>query len=90
MRIIQEAITNAVKHSGATSVTLTTTDERQTVCIDIDDNGIGLTDETSHSGRGLRNMRYRADAIQAQIQVIALSPGTRIRLQMTDRDHPVH
>ncbi len=90
MRIIQEAITNAVKHSGATNVTLTTTDERQTVCIDIDDNGIGLTDETSHSGRGLRNMRYRADAIQAQIQVIALSPGTRIRLQMTDRDHPVH
>ena len=73
MRIIQEAITNAIKHSGAENLTISTelvTHENglNYACIIVRDDGCGnLPDEIK--GRGLLNMQKRADLIGGELHI---------------------
>ena len=71
MRIIQEAITNALKHSQAKNLTVNTDsivkeDGLHYACITVTDDGLGA-DLSSVSGRGLLNMKKRADLIGGNI-----------------------
>ena len=83
MRIIQEAITNSLKHSQATELEVKTgvlkEKDRNGIYIDVRDNGIGI-DENKPKGNGLKNMRYRAHKIGAQVDVASDSKGTSVRL----------
>lgn len=83
LRIIQEAITNTLKHSQATELEVKTgvveRDGQQYIYIDVKDNGVGI-DETRSKGNGLKNMQYRADKIGAELYVDSGKEGTRIRL----------
>ena len=86
MRIIQEAITNSIKHSESKDMTLATgiIEDQQKIFIDIIDYGIGISAQATDTlGRGIRNMQYRAQQLDAQLQIGKLdseSGGTRIRL----------
>lgn len=77
-RIVQEALTNVVKHANATITTirLTTTAERLTLALI--DNGHGFSaqkDQRSLMGHwGLLNMRERAHAIGGDLQITS-RPG---------------
>jgi signal transduction histidine kinase len=76
-RIMQEAVTNALKHSGGTEIAITITPHVDgAVAIAIADNGQGYSDEedTRDAGRGLVNMRTRARAVGAQY-TLASAPG---------------
>jgi PAS domain S-box-containing protein len=66
-RIAQEAMNNAVKHSGATEVVLSLVRTEGTVRLVISDNGTGMTRKPG--GVGLNLMTYRADLIGAQLTV---------------------
>ena len=62
-RIVQEALTNAIKYAQATEITVTYTLKRNVLSLLVKDNGIGFvvdqtTDEKPHYG--LENLRRRA------------------------------
>lgn len=84
MRIIQEVITNCIKHAQATQITVSTgTHDDKTVFIEIQDNGRGwkvdenLTNKKQH---GMSNIRYRCSQIKAQLDIQSDKTGSRFRL----------
>jgi len=93
LRIVQEALTNAIKHSQANIVRVTLAVEHdglaQWLAIRVADNGRGLPPE-SPRGRGLANMRTRAGRIGATFSVESLHGGgtvvaLRYRLESASR-----
>lgn len=84
MRIVQEAITNAVKHSGATHIALGCTRRPGGIRVEVRDDGRGLPPDAppAPSGRGLSNMRHRAVQIGAELEVQPAHPGVAVVLEM--------
>jgi len=82
MRIVQEAITNAVKHSGADVITVQT-GERD---IWITDNGQGFDPDVeadrhpSENGLGLKGMRQRSSDIGISLEIDTSDKGTSVHL----------
>ena len=69
-RIVQEALSNAMRHGRATRVTMQVTVDENVVRLSVHDNGRGLpTEGPSESGLGLRTMRYRAHVIGGELNV---------------------
>lgn len=60
--MLKEAVTNAVKHSGATELRVAVAPEGRRVRITVRDNGAGC-DTSPSSGRGLKTMTARAEAL---------------------------
>jgi signal transduction histidine kinase len=65
-RIGQEAINNAVTHAGATTLTLEMTTTEPELHLRLADDGRGICFEPA-PGRGIANMRHRAELIGATI-----------------------
>lgn len=61
-RIFQEALTNAARHAGATNVEATLESRNGTVCLEVRDNGRGITKEemSRPMSLGILGMRERA------------------------------
>jgi len=55
--VVREAVSNAVRHAGATAITVTV-EVGEDLLIDVADNGIGIDPAAAHSG--LRNLDERA------------------------------
>ena len=71
-RIVQEAVANAIRHSGCRTIQIEGTVGHDHVAIDVIDDGRGVTDrdiETAMRGGhiGVASMRRRADAIDARL-----------------------
>jgi signal transduction histidine kinase len=68
-RIVQEALSNTMHHAGATRVSVSTRllGQGGAVQVCISDNGCGLPADL-RPGRGLRNMRQRAQRLSARIE----------------------
>ncbi len=77
-RIAQEALNNALLHGGADSIRVKVAITKRFVKISVEDNGHGLpADLTEPKGLGIETMRYRAAALQAQLQIeTAVAGGT--------------
>ena len=93
MRIMQEAITNVIKHSNASHVQICIPFDREKqtapmTCLSITDNGQGFNlqgincQEKGQTGLGLSGMQYRAEKISAKLSFISAKPGTQILLQL--------
>jgi signal transduction histidine kinase/DNA-binding LacI/PurR family transcriptional regulator len=82
-RIVQEALNNAVKHSGASSITLRTRRNEGSLVVEVIDDGGGYEpgDEDS-GGMGLKIMRYRAEKLGARLSVAPTPSGTRVRCEL--------
>ncbi len=81
LRITQEAISNAIKHSRANQIDLTLIFSEKDVVLIIYDNGIGFEVESSNfmRGDGLKNMKERAKEINGEIEILSkLGYGTKI------------
>jgi hypothetical protein len=88
-RIMLEAVTNALKHSGARTIRLlATAPDNEKVVIEIRDDGHGFESPESATGFGITNMRARSTAAGAQLQ-IASHPhtGTVVRLILPLKQH---
>ena len=93
VRILDEAVTNAVKHAGAKSITVriaTLTDASGPYgSITVRDDGKGFAPAAGGSdrtaGRGLRNMQTRAARCGATCEVASRGTGTRVRLTLPHR-----
>jgi len=69
-RIAQEAITNAMKHSGASEITVRLHKLANRCAVIVQDNGRGfLSSCMEHEGRGLNIIKHRARLIDAIIKV---------------------
>jgi PAS domain S-box-containing protein len=81
-RIAQEAVTNAVKHGRAETVSLHLTAARGKVRLVVGDDGCGIPQasaRTASPGMGLRIMRYRARMAHGDVRIENATPrGTRI------------
>mgnify|MGYP003592635206 CR=1 FL=1 len=82
-RICQEAINNACKYSGTTELLLLCRTEENKLLLEVADKGSGflLADNGNEEHYGLRNMRERAAAVRATLQIdTQLNSGTRITI----------
>ena len=81
LRIMQETISNALKHAAASyiRVSIHVVDHRLT--IDISDDGIGFDPSSVRMGKGLSGIEKRARALGATL-TIASEAGTSIRVSL--------
>jgi PAS domain S-box-containing protein len=91
-RIAEEALNNALKHSGASIVRVRVVAAEGLAMLEIADNGCGFDLETSQSsgGLGLISMRERQAKLDGQLTVeTAPGKGTLIRVTVrtADQDH---
>ncbi len=69
-RIAQEAVNNALKHSGAHQVSIRLTRSKDAVVLDVTDDGRGFEGSSSREGgMGLHIMEYRARLIGGALQI---------------------
>ena len=68
--IAQEALLNAVKHSGGDHVVISLERDERTLCLQVKDNGKGIDlPRPSEGGLGLHIMPYRAATIGANLSI---------------------
>jgi signal transduction histidine kinase len=69
-RIVQEALTNIVKHAQATRVSIVVTRQRNSVKAVIEDDGVGFEEEEAHEdGLGLLGMRERLQLVGGRFAI---------------------
>ncbi len=76
LRILQEAVTNAVRHSGGDQIRVALSDAADGIRLLVSDNGKGMR-QTSF-GRGITNMYTRATEMGAQLDVDSNRDGTTV------------
>ena len=75
-RIVQEALTNVIKHSRASRVSVVLRRKPESVAAVIEDDGQGFdADETRDGGLGLTGMRERIELIDGRLAVESSSGG---------------
>lgn len=85
-RIIQEGITNIVKHANARRAKVKIFYEETKIRMEIIDNGIGFDEETAQRAKlnqhlGLRSMQKRIELLQGKFEIISkLNKGTIIKI----------
>lgn len=88
LRIVQEALTNALKHAGASRLRVAARDDAGFLLLEVADDGRGFDHAApapAAGGRGLDNMRTRARQLGGALQVSSTGAGTRltVRVPMT-------
>ncbi|WP_199040150.1 sensor histidine kinase [Glycomyces salinus] len=81
-RIVQEALTNAVRHSGGDRVTVTVAHDRGELAIEVFDNG---TPGGFEPGRGITGMRERVDSLGGELAVGPTAGGFAVRVRLPAR-----
>ena len=79
-RVGQEALHNALRHSGAAAVRVRLAATARRVTLEIGDDGHGFTPEAPSGGVGLTSMRERAEAIGGVLTVRSGGSGTLVRM----------
>ena len=80
-RLVQEGITNIVKHAKATEVELSLTANAREITLLLRDNGRGFDLAQTSTGFGLQGMRERAQAIGGTLTINS-QPGEGCELQL--------
>lgn len=80
-RIVQEALTNVVKHAQATQLSVKLSTKPQSLYIQVLDNGEGFDPSKNTTGFGLRGMKERASALGGTCQIWS-APGTGCRISV--------
>lgn len=75
---LKEAVTNIVKHSGATTCVITIEPSSTEFVIKVKDNGVGMTEEGEHfKGHGLLGMKERLELVNGVMEIVS-DAGTMI------------
>lgn len=80
-RIVQESISNILKHSQATKATLSLFMENDTLTLTIADNGHGFDVAASCEGIGLRTINERVTGMGGTLDIQSNGKGTTITVQ---------
>jgi two-component system, NarL family, sensor kinase len=68
-RVIQELISNSIKHSGATSLAILMKWGPEDLAVTVTDNGSGLASGTDQKGVGLWNVNHRVKQLNGEIYI---------------------
>lgn len=90
LRLLQEALTNVFKHSGATRVEVRLQRAGDRLQLRVRDDGVGLAETTSLAakgrvgGAGMASMRQRAQRLGAELRIAgdAAGEGTTLKLDL--------
>jgi signal transduction histidine kinase len=87
-RIVQESLTNVVRHAQASQVKICLIRIQERMLLSITDNGKGLQLDPDHKGIGLVSMRERAHSIGAQFKISSVAgAGTTIEVSVPVADN---
>ncbi|WP_446652251.1 histidine kinase [Bhargavaea beijingensis] len=80
---LMEAVTNIVRHSGASSCAIRLSETASGIRLEVCDDGVGISGQPSR-GNGLRGMRERLDFVNGTLHVEGNRPagGTRLRIDV--------
>jgi signal transduction histidine kinase len=81
-RLVQEALTNVVKHAGATNVSVSVARHDGMVDVTVQDDGSGIDQAAPTAGYGLVGMRERVDLVGGTLEIEGV-PGSGTRLRAT-------
>ncbi|MFB9474820.1 sensor histidine kinase [Nonomuraea salmonea] len=81
-RIVQEGLTNALRHSKARHITVTVDATPERVRVTVSDDGAGAEGEAIANGFGLRGLRERLESIDGSLDVHS-DPGEGFTLEAT-------
>ena len=81
-RIVQEALSNVMRHAHASAVELEFHSDARAVYVSISDNGVGITAQQQRKKQcfGLIGIRERVRALDGQVEIGAPPSGTGCRL----------
>jgi signal transduction histidine kinase len=82
LRILNEAVTNALKHSHTTQLDITGQHLPGSYVVSVRDYGRGFAVQQDMHGEGLPSMEQRAGQIGAQLSFESGAGGTTVRLQL--------
>lgn len=82
-RVVQEALTNCIRHARATKLAVGVTERRDSVAITVSDNGVGMRTEQGRGGFGLRGIEERVRELHGTL-VIQTAPeaGTTLKIDL--------
>lgn len=79
----REALSNSVRHSGASEILLSVEARPDRIILMVADNGAGFDPAHPRSGQGLSNLQTRATEIGARIDLESTpDQGTRVRIEL--------
>jgi signal transduction histidine kinase len=81
-RVAQEALHNALRHSGGTRVAVRLSRKGRQVVLEVSDDGHGFAAELPQGGVGLDSMRERATAAGGKLTIRSAANGTRVTMTM--------
>lgn len=85
LRIIQEAVTNIIKHAKAKNIGILVYEEDDTLTLTINDDGVGLVESKTgneKSSLGLDSIRRRVQFLNGETEIISNSKGTEINVSI--------
>jgi signal transduction histidine kinase len=77
-RIVQEALTNAVRHAGAQRVRIAVRHVSGVLRAEVDDDGHGFDPEAPADGFGLTGIRERVALLHGELEIASSAGGTRV------------
>jgi signal transduction histidine kinase len=77
-RVAQEALHNALRHSGAAGIRVTLSKTTHRVVLEVSDNGRGFVPGAPSNGLGLASMRERASSVGGALTIRSGEAGTRV------------
>lgn len=81
-RIAQEALNNALKHSGASEIKMSLTEFDDRICFYFKDNGTGFDVEGKYAGSGLINIRERCRILRGSLHLFSNEKGTTLEIEI--------
>ena len=89
-RIVQEALTNVVKHAGARRVSILLTRQATRVVAIVEDDGHGFDEDLAEDGLGLVGMRERVGLVGGLLRIeSAPGSGRPSPLRCRSAEHPI-
>ncbi|MDZ4211329.1 MAG: histidine kinase [Methylotenera sp.] len=82
-RVVQECLTNIVKHANARQVAVSVTQDAQYIYIKIEDDGVGFDTTLATQGYGLAGMSERIQGLMGHMNIVtSKNQGTRIMVTL--------
>jgi len=85
-RIVQEILTNAIKHANAKEILVQLNKETDEIIIHIEDDGVGFNTEKKYTGMGLENIRSRVNYLKGTMEIDSRkNQGTSFLIHVSDQ-----
>ena len=82
-RVVQEALTNCVRHAAATSIRVTVTGHQDGLDVTVVDDGIGFDVERQKTGLGLRGIEERVRELGGRVEIRSVKgAGTSLLIRL--------